>query len=113
MAPKKLLRISEAAEALAVKESTVRAWVLRLIERALAELKKRNVKNDYCPRCETFDWNVDSVAITVTPIQGIPATAPSAWFPASIPAIQIVCKNCGYTMFHNLNTLGLAVPPRT
>ncbi len=86
---------------------------VKLVERALEELKKRNVKNDYCPRCETFDWNVDAVAITVTPLQGIPATNPPAWFPAYIPAIQIVCKNCGYVMFHNLNTLGLASPPRT
>jgi len=86
---------------------------VKLIERALDELKKRNVKNDYCPRCDTFDWNVDAVAVNVTPLQGIPANVPSAWFPAAIPAIQIVCKNCGYTMFHNLNTLGLAAPPRT
>ena len=86
---------------------------VRLVERALEELKKRNVKNDYCPRCETFDWNVDPIAITVTPLQGIPAGVPQAYFPAQMTAIQIVCKNCGYTMLHNLNVLGLVAPPRT
>jgi predicted nucleic-acid-binding Zn-ribbon protein len=86
---------------------------IRLVETALEELKKRNVKNDYCPRCETFDWNVDPVAIPVTPLQGVPAATPQAYFPGFIPAIQIVCKNCGYIMFHNLNALGLAPPPRT
>lgn len=85
---------------------------LRLIEKGIEELKKK-VKHDHCPRCDTFDWNVDAVAITITPLQGIPAAAPSAWFPSAIPALQLVCKNCGNTILHNLATLGLAMPPRT
>lgn len=86
--------------------------VLRLIEQALDALKRKNIKNDYCPRCDTFDWNVDAVAINIAPLRGIPAVVPAAYFPAAIPALQIVCKNCGYTMLHNLATLGLAAPPR-
>jgi ribosomal protein S27AE len=84
------------------------------INLALEELKKRGVANDYCPRCNTFDWSVD--------INDVPAT--SAMAQPSLPPIQfqtrysynrqsgpvismlsIVCKNCGYTMFHNMGIL--------
>ncbi len=85
---------------------------VQLVNEALEELKKRKVTHDYCPRCETFDWNVDPVAISVIPLRGIPAALPSAYFPGYVMAIQIVCKNCGYTMLHNLNVLGLTQPPR-
>ncbi len=81
---------------------------VKLVNRALEELKKRNVKNDYCPRCETFDWDVEPVAIKVIPLQGPTAGLPTSYVPEYITAIQIVCKNCGYTMFHNLRSLGLA-----
>ncbi len=84
----------------------------KLVEAAIEELKRRNATHDYCPRCETFDWNVDPVAISVIPLRGIPAALPTAHFPGYVMAIQIVCKNCGYTMFHNLNILGLAQTPR-
>lgn len=83
---------------------------IKLVNQALEELKKRNVKNDYCPRCETFDWDVEPVAIKVIPLQGVPTRFPMSYFPGYITAIQIVCKNCGYTMLHNLNSLGLAPP---
>ena len=33
------------------------------IENAIAELKRRGVKSDYCPRCDTSDWNVDLLEI--------------------------------------------------
>jgi ribosomal protein S27AE len=81
---------------------------VKLVKRALEELEKRNAKNDHCPRCDTFDWNVDAAAINSIPLQGIPAAPPGSYFPTRITVLQIVCKNCGYTMFHNLNTLGLA-----
>jgi ribosomal protein S27AE len=84
---------------------------VKLVEKALAELKKRNVTHDYCPRCETFDWNVEPIAIDVIPLRGVPATLPGSYWPGQINAIQFVCKNCGYTMFHNLNILDLAKPP--
>ena len=81
---------------------------IKLVNEALEVLKKRNVKNDYCPRCETFDWDVEPIAISVIPLKSVPATLPHAYFPAQIMVLQVVCKNCGYTMFHNLNVLGLA-----
>lgn len=84
---------------------------VKIVDAALAELKKRGVKHDYCPRCETFDWSVDPVAISVIPLKSIPVGLPNAYFPANIFVIQIVCKNCGYTMFHNLNVLEPVHPP--
>lgn len=92
--------------------STLDPEVVRLINQALEVLSTKNIKRDHCPRCDTFDWSVDAVAINVAPLRGIPASVPAAYFPAIVPALQIVCKNCGYTMFHNLNTLGLAASPR-
>jgi hypothetical protein len=79
-----------------------------LVEKALEVLKTRNVTNDYCPRCETFDWSVDPIAINVIPVLGVPAVLASSYFPSQIALLQIICKNCGYTMFHNLRALGLA-----
>jgi ribosomal protein S27AE len=81
---------------------------LRLVERTLEELKRRGVKHDNCPRCEVFDWGVEPVAISVIPLQGVPARMPGSYFPSQIMAAHFVCKNCGYTMFHNLAALGLA-----
>jgi hypothetical protein len=83
---------------------------VKLVNRVLEKLKERKVVHDYCPRCETFDWNVDPVAISVVPLQGVPAAMPYSYFPAHITVVQIVCKNCGYTMFHNLDVLGLTPP---
>jgi ribosomal protein L37E len=85
---------------------------VKLVDAAIEELKRRNATHDHCPRCDTLDWNVDPVAISVIPLRGMPAALPNSYFPAHIMAIQIVCKNCGYTMFHNLNILGLAQTPR-
>jgi len=79
---------------------------LKLVNRALEEMQKR-VKNNNCPRCEVFDWTVDPVGIDVIPLEGVPAHMPLSYFPGRITAIQIVCKNCGYTIFHNLSVLGL------
>jgi ribosomal protein S27AE len=78
----------------------------KLVERALAELKKRNVVNDYCPRCGAFDWGVEPVAIQVIPLTGSSAL-PSAYYPGHASVLQFTCNVCGYTMFHNLKTLGL------
>jgi len=85
---------------------------LALIHRALEELKKRGVKDDYCPRCGNPDWTADLVQIAVAPLEGIPARIPHAYYPGYIAALVVVCKRCGYTMFHNLNVLGLAEYPR-
>lgn len=82
------------------------------INQIIAELKKRGVATDNCPRCAVFDWSVDFLEIAARP-----ATSPAV--PLSsllrmdssvaatgfIPAVVFVCKNCGYTMFHNINVL--------
>lgn len=81
---------------------------LKLVTRALEVLKDK-VKHDECPRCGVFDWSVDAIAIDTIPVEGLPAHTPLSYFPGRILLLQIVCKNCGYTMFHNLNTLGLAI----
>jgi len=88
--------------------NTLDPQAVRLINEALKVLKERGVKNDTCPRCETSDWSVDSIAIGVIRLQGVPAQLPMSYFPGQIALLQIVCKNCGYTMFHNLNAIGLA-----
>jgi hypothetical protein len=80
---------------------------IKLVNAALEELKKRHVTNDFCPRCNTSNWNVEPIAITVIPLQRLPAALPMAYSPAHMLALQMVCSNCGYTMFHNLNVLGL------
>jgi predicted nucleic-acid-binding Zn-ribbon protein len=79
------------------------------ISQAIDELRKRGVKNDYCPRCETNDWNVDLVEIP----------ANSALSPMGLPTFRgggatgyfsllaVVCKNCGNTIFHNMEILGI------
>ena len=79
-----------------------------LVQRALEVLKTRGARNERCPRCNTSDWNVDPVALNVEHLAGIPAHTQYSTFKTHIMAIQIVCKNCGYTMFHNLKTLGLS-----
>lgn len=82
---------------------------IKLINRALEVLKERKVTNDYCPRCGVSDWSVDPVAIGAIPLEGVPAHTPLAYYPEQIMALQVVCKNCGYTMFHNLKALGLTI----
>ncbi len=84
---------------------------LKLVNQALSVLQEK-VKHDKCPRCDVFDWSVDPIAIDVIPILGVPAHMPSSYWPGRILLLQVVCKNCGYTLFHNLNALGLAVSDR-
>lgn len=80
---------------------------LKLINEALQRLKEK-VKHNACPRCDVFDWGVDPVAINMIPLAGVPAGIPNAYFPSRSLVLQIVCKNCGNTIFHNLRILGLA-----
>ena len=87
------------------------------IQQALDELKKRGVTSDYCPRCGTADWNVDLLSIPATSAlssrsteglgQVFPRVMPYSQSTGVIPLLGIVCKNCGYSMFHNLNVLGI------
>src|SRR5713226_7521601 len=84
------------------------------INRALAILRQRGVLDDRCPRCNTSAWNVDLVEISATSA----LTSPTGWIPLTTYVIKpqsggllnlltIVCKNCGNTIFHNLNVLGV------
>jgi hypothetical protein len=82
------------------------------ITKALQEIKARGVEDDYCPRCKAFDWNVDLLEIpanselTKPAISGAYTSAP-VWQQATgtLNVLSIICKNCGYTMFHTLNVL--------
>jgi hypothetical protein len=82
----------------------------------IEELKKRGVDNDFCPRCEVFDWSVDFLEIPAKPASVRPTIPPqpgvvrSLDFAQPIPTgfirmVCIACRNCGYTMFHNMDIL--------
>jgi ribosomal protein S27AE len=89
-------------------ENQLSPEAVKLVEKALAELKNRGVIHDHCPRCETFDWGVEPVAVSVMPLtnsSALPLYAYSSRAHTSL--LQITCKKCGYTMFHNLKTIGL------
>src|SRR5258708_1638612 len=80
------------------------------IKEAMDRLKERGVKNDYCPRCEHLDWNVDIVEIpgrSAITTAVFPVLAPDN--PQYLSLLAVVCRNCGYTMFHNLDILGISV----
>ena len=82
------------------------------------KLKSRGVKSDYCIRCNAFDWSVDFLEITARPATYRPSDYPPVGggfytelqFRQPVPTgvirvVCIACKNCGYTMFHDLRIL--------
>ena len=79
------------------------------ISEAMEALKQRGVKHDYCARCEQKDWNVDLLeipansALSVTGLPTFPGGATSGY----ISLLAVVCRNCGNSIFHNLDVLGL------
>ena len=88
------------------------------IKKALEQMKARGVKDDYCPRCEKFDWSVDLLEIpvnsamsrlpgAVTLGQGSQTIPVPPWqqTTGALQVLSIVCKICGYTIFHTLNVL--------
>jgi predicted nucleic-acid-binding Zn-ribbon protein len=87
------------------------------VNEAIGRLKERGaLKQDTCPQCATFNWEVNFFAIPAAPIIKFDtnaaktflrewATTSSSW--TYIPVISLACKNCGYTMLHNLRMLGL------
>lgn len=81
------------------------------ISEAMAQLKARGVKLDKCPRCTVQAWNVDLVEIparsTLELMTIAPWLAPTNPDQGVISLLAIACGNCGYTMFHNLQLLGL------
>jgi len=87
-------------------------------QEVIEKLKSRGVNNDYCVRCNTFDWSVDFLEITARPATYRPGNYPAlgAGLYTELQFLQptptgvirvvcIVCKNCGYTMFHDLGIL--------
>jgi hypothetical protein len=81
------------------------------IQAVLDELKKRGVENDYCQRCEKLDWNVDLVEIpanSALSATGLP-TLPGAGLSGYLSLLAVVCRNCGNTIFHNLDILGISL----
>jgi hypothetical protein len=88
------------------------------IKNALEQMKARGVNDDYCPRCEKFDWNVDLLEIPVNSamsgLTGAVSLGPgsqtipvNSWLQTTgaLQVLSIVCKICGYTIFHTLNVL--------
>jgi predicted nucleic-acid-binding Zn-ribbon protein len=81
------------------------------IQQALSVLAQRGVKNDSCPRCGNLDWNVDLVEIPARSALlyvAFPALAPETE-DGFISLLTVVCRNCGNTLFHNLEILGINV----
>jgi hypothetical protein len=79
------------------------------IAQALAELSKRGVKHDYCPRCDHRDWNVDLLEVpanTALSESGLPPWSGASGY---LPLLAVVCTNCGNSIFHNLNILGISL----
>jgi hypothetical protein len=83
------------------------------IQKAVEELKRRGVKSDHCPRCDTSDWNLDLIEISARSSLSVPS---GQLFPRSaayeqaagfIPLLGMVCKNCGFCVFHDLHVLGV------
>jgi hypothetical protein len=83
------------------------------IQKAVDELKGRGVKSDHCPRCDTADWNMDLIEVSARSPLAIPS---GQLFPRSsdyqqaggfIPLLGMVCKNCGFVLFHDLHVLGV------
>jgi len=90
--------------------------VAQRVNEAIQRLQERGaLRDDHCPRCGVFDWEVDFIAIPSVPLpnaglnlQGnvvmhVGISSPSSY----IPALTLVCRNCGNTIIHNLKKLGL------
>jgi hypothetical protein len=83
------------------------------IQRGVEELKRRGIKGDNCPRCDTSAWNVDLIEVSARSAAAVPS---GQLFPRSsaydqpggfIPLLGFVCKNCGFSIFHDLSVLGV------
>ncbi len=80
-----------------------------IIDEALKALQARGVKHDYCSRCESHDWNVDLLEIpanSALSLTGLP-TFPGGGVSGYLSLLAVVCTNCGNTIFHNLDVLGV------
>jgi hypothetical protein len=83
------------------------------IAEAMKALEARGVKHDCCSRCEAEDWNVDLLEIpanSALSVTGLP-TFPGGGASGSLSLLAVVCRNCGNTIFHNLDVLGIRLRP--
>lgn len=74
------------------------------VQAVIAQLQKKGATHDYCTRCGTDDWHADLVRLSVAPML-FDASRASSGPQSYMLALAIVCKNCGNTLFHNLNIL--------
>jgi hypothetical protein len=74
------------------------------IDSLVAELKKRGVSSDQCPRCKTFDWAVDFLQIPAAP-EGAGGFSTSTLLSMLVPVAMFTCKNCGHVLYHSLKVL--------
>lgn len=83
------------------------------IDEALKALASRGVKNDFCSRCNAHDWNVDLLEIPAKSAlsPGWPPPSPSGSFSGHLSLLAVVCRNCGNTIFHNLEILDISLRP--
>jgi hypothetical protein len=83
------------------------------IDEVLTELARRGVKNDFCARCNAHDWNVDLLEIPAKSAlsHGWLPTLPGTGVPGHLSLLAVVCRNCGNTIFHNLEILGIPLRP--
>jgi hypothetical protein len=73
---------------------------------AIARVKERGaLKQDTCPQCSTFDWDVDFLAIPTLPLRAalnVPADIKMhiavGFNQGYFPALVLACKNCGNTL---------------
>jgi predicted nucleic-acid-binding Zn-ribbon protein len=82
------------------------------IHGALQEIKKRGVAQDYCPRCNTNNWNADLLEIPAFSLMASLAPLGPGYISTGetrLSVLAVVCMNCGYTMLHNLQVLGIAI----
>lgn len=84
------------------------------IQKAIEVIKARGVRDDNCPRCGKFDWNVDLLHIPANSDMLRPSAVgfqvqqpASARTTGVLSVLSMACKNCGYTIFHTLNVLGI------
>jgi predicted nucleic-acid-binding Zn-ribbon protein len=85
----------------------------KFVRDALAKLQLKGATQDVCPRCSHHEWQVDAVYLPAyplpSPLYGArkPYTGLSCGY---LPMLQIMCTNCGNTIFHNLKVLDTPLP---
>jgi hypothetical protein len=90
--------------------------VVQRVNEAIQRLQERGARKDLrCPRCNTENWDVDFIAIPSVPLPKAGINVPRnvvmhvgiGSASSYIPALTLVCTNCGNTIIHNLKMLGL------